>query len=242
MGGERRHRRVDLAQALAVMERMGRPVQHADHGVALGKARVLRLHHLAHRPAGQRLVELEGRRVGAQLRHARAHVGIERKKTRADQYLAVRRRRQRWRFPGESNPRSRRPTDACTARSEGRRSWVVPFDKVAAPITLQVEQGREIAVIDARAVPRPRPRAWHGRPRPGPPPSASAGRSRHRPRTACRRAAGRARWQVAAASRAWPPCPGSAVRPCPRACGRHASTMLAASRSKPSAWRTSAVK
>ena len=105
-GGEGRHaqhaemsrqgcgRGVDLAQALAVVERVARPVQQADHRVALGESRVLRLDHLADRTAGQWLVELEGRRVGAQLCHARPHVGIERQEARAHQHLALGRCRQ----------------------------------------------------------------------------------------------------------------------------------------------------
>ena len=113
-GGEARHaqhakvgregdaRRVDLAQALAVVERVGRPVQHAHHDVALGEARVPGLHHLADRATGQRLVELERRRVGAQLGHARPHVGIEREEARTDQDLTVGGRRQGRRFVAEA--------------------------------------------------------------------------------------------------------------------------------------------
>ena len=89
IGRQRQARGVDLAQALAVMDRVRRPVQHAHHDVALGVARVLRLDDLADRAAGQRLVELEGRRVGAQLGHARPHVGIERQETLGDQDLAL---------------------------------------------------------------------------------------------------------------------------------------------------------
>jgi hypothetical protein len=89
IGRERQAGRVDLAQALAVMDRVGGPVQHADHDVALGVARVPRLDDLADRAAGQRLVELEGRRVGAQLGHAWPHVGIERQEALGNQDLAL---------------------------------------------------------------------------------------------------------------------------------------------------------
>ena len=85
--------------------------------------------------------------------------------------------------PRGSSRRSRRPPDAWRARSGRRRSWVGPFDEIAAAIALQVEQGGEIAMVDARGALRPPPRAWRGRRRPGPPPSASAGRWRRRPRS-----------------------------------------------------------
>ncbi len=94
IGRERHAARFDLAQALAVMDGMARPVEHADHQVALGERGVLRLHHLTDRAAGQRLAERERRRVGAHLGHARPHVGIERQEAAAHQHLAVAERRQ----------------------------------------------------------------------------------------------------------------------------------------------------
>ena len=102
IGRERDAGRIDLAQALAVMDRVGGPVQHAHHDVALGVARVLRLDDLADRTAGQRLVEFEGRRVGAQLGHARPHVGIERQEALRHQDLAVGQGGERNRFGAEA--------------------------------------------------------------------------------------------------------------------------------------------
>jgi hypothetical protein len=95
IGGKRHSSRIDLAQALAVVDRLGRPVQHAQHRVALGEAGIARVDHFADRAAGQRLAEREGRGIGAHLGHARAHVGIERQEALAHQHLTIGQGRQR---------------------------------------------------------------------------------------------------------------------------------------------------
>ena len=76
-GRDGRERRIDLAQALAVAERVVLPAGVAEDDIARREAGVRRLDHPADRAADHGLADLHAWRVGLARVHAPAHVGVE---------------------------------------------------------------------------------------------------------------------------------------------------------------------
>ena len=101
---------------------------------------------------------------------------------------------------------------ACDRRSASGASRL---DKIRARVALQIEQRREVAVVDARVRGFARPSAWRDRRRRGRPLRSSRGRWRRRRPRACRAARGRGARAIrsSVASFASRPRIGSATRP-----------------------------
>ena len=74
--------RIDLAQSLAIRERVRLPAGARKHDVALGEGRIVRGDDLGHRAAFHHAADRHRRGVGWTFAHAPAHIGIKRQPDR----------------------------------------------------------------------------------------------------------------------------------------------------------------
>ena len=114
----------------------------------LAKRGFFDFHDLRHRAAGQRLVDLEGGRVGVELRHARPHVRVEREIARARQHLAVGERRQLRRLGAEAVGRDV-AGGTLGEHDLGDVGHGLFLCEVGLLVALQIEQRGEVAMVDA---------------------------------------------------------------------------------------------
>ena len=110
-GRHRRDRRIDLAQALAVGQRVALPAARAQHDVADVVAGLVGLNDLGDGAALHHAADLDRLGIGRRVAHAAAHIGIERQVERPQQHI----------WPG---PRCRDTGNmASNAQAEVRSLW-----------------------------------------------------------------------------------------------------------------------